>query len=287
MLVVNRLAKSFAGEIRGISLAEPVDDATFGAILDAWASFPVLVFRDQDISMDEQQAFAARFGALQSRARPAQERGANAPANPNVMLVTNVRDATGKPLGNQQSAYEFHSDGCFNDLPALATLLYGIEVPEHGGETLFVSMNEVYEALSPETRRRVSGKAAVNYYFIEYEKQSGVDTAAAAGKRPRSSTHPMVIAHPMTGQPMVFVNRHNTREVVDLDQAEAQALLDEIFDTVERPEFIYAHKWCKGDLVVWDNRAVQHARADYPPNERRMLRRFAVRCAERPQPYVG
>ena len=102
-----------------------MDDATFGKILDIFATFPVLVFRDQDMGIEQQQTFAERFGVLQSRARPAHERGANASTNPNVMLVTNVRDASGKPLGNQQSAYEFHSDGCFNDLPALATLLYG------------------------------------------------------------------------------------------------------------------------------------------------------------------
>jgi taurine dioxygenase len=289
MLTVNPLSMPFVGEINGADLRQPASPDIFEQILKAWASYPVLVFRDQDLSMDQQQAFAAGFGTLQSRARPMTERGANASANPNVMLVTNVADANGKPLGNQQNAYEFHSDGCFNEYPALATLLYGIEVPEHGGETLFVSMSQVYEALAAATRKRLSGKLAVNYYFVEYAGQAEAksDASAEARQKPRHSIHPMVIAHPLTTRPMIFVNRHNTREIVGMDPDEAQPLLEEIFDTVERPDFIYAHKWRRGDLVVWDNRAVQHARADYPVNERRMLRRFAVRCADRPRAYVG
>ena len=293
MLNVTPLSKpvagetAFVGEVKDVDLREAMSESRFREVQAAWATYPVLVFRGQDLTTENHQAFAERFGKLMVRARPPAERGTNAQHNPSLMLVTNIHDESGKPIGSQGSTFRFHTDGCFNEIPAMATLLYGIEIPKEGGETLFVSMYQIYRALSEKTRRRIVGRDGVNYYFLEYDRLSeSAPTSEAILKKARHSVHPLVIAHPVTRQPVVFSNRHNTREIVGMDQTEADDLLEEIFQTVERPEFIYAHKWRPGDLVVWDNRATQHARADYSPNERRLLRRFAVLCTARPQAYV-
>jgi taurine dioxygenase len=289
MLTVTPLAKPFAAEIRNIDLSRPIGDGALGEILAAWARHPVLAFRDQELDTESQQAFAARFGKLAGRSRPADARGKNVKDNPYLMLVTNVRDEAGQPLGSGESPQAYHTDGCFRAVPTMATFLYGMEVPADGGETLFVDMNEVYDDLSAQTKARIAGHKGVNYHYFGYRTFNA--SGGAAGKTMDEAVthaaHPLVIAHPVTGKPVVFANRHNTRAIAGLEPAEAKPILREIFEAIDRPGRVYAHKWEKGDLVMWDNRAVQHARAPCPPDQRRMLRRFAVECEAPPRAYRG
>jgi taurine dioxygenase len=286
MLTVTSPSKPYIAEIGNIDLSQPLDDATFGQIVSAWKACPVLVFRDQDLDPDSQQAFAARFGPLAGRSRPLSARGKNVQDNPYLMIVTNIRDADGELLGSGDNEQAFHTDGCFREVPTLATFLYGIEAPTKGGETQFVDMNEVYDALSPETLARITGWSGVNYHYFGYRTYN----ANGGSEKPmievvKNAVHPMVIAHPLTNKPVIFANRHNTREIAGMAPAEAKPLLREIFTAIEQPERIYAHKWSPGDLVMWDNFAVQHARASCSPDQRRMLRRFSVRADEPPRHY--
>lgn len=287
MLTVTPSSKPFIAEIGNVDLSHRPGDSAIQDIQDAWAVHPVLVFRGQRLDAESQQAFAARFGPLAGRARPAEHRGKNVRDDPYLMLVTNVRDEAGQPLGSGDSPQAFHTDGCFKAIPTLATFLYGIEVPADGGETLFVDMNEVYDSLSPETRARIVGRNGVNYHYFGYRtfNAGGGVEGKTMDEAVRNAAHPLVIAHPITGKPVVFANRHNTRAIAGMEPAEAKPILREIFTAVERPERIYAHKWRVGDLVMWDNRAVQHARAPCPADQRRMLRRFAVQCGAPPKPY--
>jgi taurine dioxygenase len=286
MLTVSASSKPFIAAVEGINLAAPLDDATFKAILDAWVTYPVLMFPDQDLDSDAQQVFAERFGRLVGRTRPKGERGKEAQDNPYMMLVSNVRDDDGTALGAGDYPLPFHTDGCFNPVPSLATFLYGIEVPGQGGETLFVDMNEVYDALTPATQERLLGLRGVNYHTFSYERYD----PESAGGRPitevvTNAVHPMVISHPLSNKPIVYANRHNTYDIAGMERAAAQPILDEIFTAIEQPARLYTHKWRVGELVMWDNRAVQHARAACLPEERRMLRRFAVEASDTPTPF--
>jgi taurine dioxygenase len=292
MLLITPLDQPFAGEASGIDLSRSLSDEKFASILDAWARFPVLVFRDQVLDEPTQEAFARRFGALARSVRPAAGRGLNALENPYVMLVANLGDDDGRPvaLGDKVGAQSFHSDGCFKDRTSLASLLYGIEVAKEGGETQFVDMNRVYRDLPPAMRARLQGRVGVNYHFGGYSSYNRTGGAAGNGGRSRAEVvanarHPMVISHPVTKKPSVFACRHNTREIEGIAPGEANRILREIFLAIERPEGIYAHKWRKGDLLLYDNRAVQHRRIAYAKSERRMLRRFATLCPELPQAY--
>jgi taurine dioxygenase len=286
MISVAALSKPFAGEVLDIDLNDPIDDELFGQILNAWSTYPVLVFRNQSLDVATHQRFASRFGELSSRARPLEARGTAALDNPYMMIVSNIRE-NGRLVGSQgDGALAFHSDGAFNEIPTAASLLYGIEIPSHGGDTLFVSMYEVYESLAVETKQLLADKWAVNYHT--YDKtgaESGVD-AASRGKAVRHAVHPAVIIHPVTRRPVLYVNSNNTREIRGMDPDAATKLLAEIFAKIEQPNFVYAHKWRKGDLVIWDNRCLQHGRSDFSAQERRLMRRFAVRCDKAPIPYV-
>ncbi|MDH3240896.1 MAG: TauD/TfdA family dioxygenase [Alphaproteobacteria bacterium] len=285
MTTIKPLAKTFVAEVTGLDLARGVDDATFAEITAAWAAHPVLVFPGQDIDTDAQQTFAARFGRLKTRARKATDQGgAGCADNPYVMLVSNIKE-NGEYIGaSPKGALPFHSDSAFDEVPAKASLLYGIETPKVGGDTLFISMVDVYNALGGPLKERIKDKWAVNYHLPSLPldpNQSEAERMLTA----RRAAHPMVIAHPETGQPVLFVNRHMTRRIVGMAQDEADALLEEIYAIIEDPKNIHAHKWRKGGLVVWDNRCVQHGRSDFDPAERRLLRRFAIACDARPKAY--
>ena len=285
MMSVRPLGKSFAGELRGVDLRQPMSDDSFTTLLGHWSRFPVLVIPGQDLSIEEHQAFTGRFGSLMERARPAHERGEAAQANPYMMLVSNIR-VNGKLIGSSADGLlEFHSDAAFNPVPPMASMLFGIEIPSVGGDTLFVSMYDVYESLTQEIKQEIAHRKAVNYHTYD---ESGVESGKKReerGKSVRHAVHPMVIRHPVTGKPVLYVNRHMTREIVGMDEQRSSDLLQSLFAKIEREERIYAHKWRPGDLVIWDNRCVQHGRSDFAPTERRLLRRFAVNCDAPPQPY--
>ena len=287
MASVSQSEKSYIGIIDGVDLSQRLADTDFRFIQEAWRPYPVLVFPEQKLSVEQQQAFAEPFGPLIGRTRPKEARGKNAQESPYMMLVSNVLDDDdGKPVGAGDYPLDFHSDGCFRDIPALATFLYGIEVPAEGGETLFVDMSEIYEALTSVTRERILSLYGVNYHRFNY---SNYDPLGSGG-RPASevvanAVHPLVTLHPVSMKPVVFANRHNTFEIVGLPKSESDPILEEIFATIESPRYIHRHVWKVGDLVMWDNRAVQHARAWCAADQRRMLRRFAVEGSERPRPY--
>jgi len=285
MIAIKPLSKPFAAEVTGIDLSRDVGDAAFAEIAAAWAEHPVLVFPGQDIDIDAQQAFAARFGRLKTRARKATDQGgAGCGDNPYVMLVSNIKE-NGEYIGaSPKGPLRFHSDSAFDEMPAKASLLYGIELPKSGGDTLFISMVEIYAALSDAIKERIQDKWAVNYHLPSLPldpNQSEAQRMLTA----RRAAHPMVIAHPDTGKPVLFVNRHMTRQIVGMAQDEAEVLLEELYGIIEDPANIYAHEWRKGDLVVWDNRCVQHGRSDFDPAERRLLRRFAIACDAQPKAY--
>ncbi len=284
MLSVTPSSKPFVGEVTGIDISCGVDDDQFGEIHDAWQKHPVLVFRDQNIDTDAQQVFAKRFGALKPRLRKATDQGGAGHDSPYVMLVSNIKK-DGKLIGSSpKGALAFHSDSAFDEVPAKASLLYGIELPKSGGDTLFVSMYEVYDSLTNDIKRFIADKWAVNYHLPSLPLNPD-QTEEERMRTARRTAHPMVIAHPETGKPVLYVSRHMTREILGVPADEGRAVLEELYAEIEEPRFLYAHKWRKGDLVVWDNRAVQHGRSDFDPAERRLLRRFAVACEGRPMPY--
>ena len=249
-------------EITGVDLSQPVDEETFAQILEAWHEYMVLVFPDQDLDEDAQAAFARRFGDLVKRKATA------GPKNPYAMVISNIQE-DGKWIGAAPiGELTFHTDRAFDERPLKATMLYGIEVPSQGGQTVFANMYDVYDALDPETRDLLANCTADNRFVHDgYTDYQGGDPHAI---------HPTVVTHPVTGRKLVYVNRHMTKEVMELEPEVYQPVLERIFAMVESDEFNYVHEWSVGDLLLWANRCTQHARRDFDPDERRLMRRFAV-----------
>lgn len=278
-IAITRLAPLVGAEVSGIDLSRPWDDAAGAAIVRAWLEHGVIVFRGQSLTEHEQVRVARLFGELIERPRPKEMRNESHRTEQDAydgytMLVSNIRE-NGKPIGSlPDGEMHFHSDMCYVETPSRATLLYGIEVPQAGGDTMFASTIAAYEALDDATKNLLAGRNALQGFLHG-------TTLRAANTPHKSYSHPAVRVIPETRRKALFVNRLMTFAVEGLPQDESDALLARLFDHIERPEFRYVHKWRPGDLVVWDNRTTVHARTDFAPTERRLLRRFATR-GERP-----
>lgn len=267
------LSSALGAEIIGVDLREEIDGARFAQILDAWHENLVILLRDQELTEEDQVRFAARFGPPATIHTKQFVR-----THPAVMLISNIRE-DGKPIGAlPDGEMQFHSDQCHQERPAMASMLYAIEVPSKGGNTLFANAYTAYESLPDSIKRRIDGRLALNAY----------DYDSAATKRGENVSesapchvHPVVRTHPATGRKALYVNRLMTRRIEGLPPEESNELLKLLFDHQERPEFIYVHVWRPGDLLMWDNRCTLHARTDFSADERRLLRRVTI-LGERP-----
>ncbi len=263
---VHPMPAALGAEIRGVDLSRPVDDETFGRIVAAWHDYLVLCFPDQDLDEDSQAAFCQRFGKLVPR------KTTTGPQNPHAMIISNIKQ-DGEWIGALPvGELSFHSDGAFNPIPYKASMLYAIEVPKRGGETVFANMYKVYGALDEKSREMLEDCTADNYFLPDPHTTFGHETHVEEDH----CIHPIVITHPATGRKVLFINRRMTRRVLELAPDAYEPVLAKIFDMVESDEFTYAHRWRPGDLLIWDNRCTQHGRRDFDSGERRLLRRFAI-----------
>ena len=262
------LSAALGAEIIGVDLSEEIDDHTFAHIQDAWHLNLVILLRGQELSEEDQVRFAEKFGP------PAVIHTKQFVRNhPAVMLISNIRE-DGKPIGAlPDGEMHFHTDQCHQERPAMASMLYALEVPSTGGNTLFANGYMAYETLPDGIKLRIEGRKALNAY--DYDTAAMRRGTRLAEGVP-SYVHPVVRTHPATGRKALYVNRLMTVRIEGLPAQESDELLATLFDHQERREFIYEHVWRAGDLLMWDNRCTLHARTDFSPNERRLMRRVTI-----------
>jgi taurine dioxygenase len=264
------LSPALGAEIRGVDAGRPIDDPSFAAIVQAWHDSLVIVLRGQNLDEDSQVRFAERFGELSPI-----HTSHHSSTNRAVMYIGNLRKdgriIGALPLGEMH----FHSDQCYQERPAMGTMLYSIEVPAEGGNTLFANGYKAYEALPPEVKEKVRDRKAVHVY--DYDGGVVERRNMVAPDKGVAFAHPVVRTHPATARKSLYVNRLMTHHIEDLAPEESERLLALMFETIERPEFVYEHRWRVGDLVLWDNRCTLHARRDFDPEERRWMRRVTIK----------
>ncbi len=272
-LDITPLSDALGAEIRGLDLREEFDAATVAEINDAWHRHIVLVFRGQDLDEDAQLRFARQFGALGERARPPERRAEGADYNAAIMLVSNIRE-NGVPIGSlRDGEMWFHHDMSYTEAPHKGTMLYGIEIPAHGGNTLFANMYKAYDRLGEATRDRIRGMRALHVYDFALRERVDISGDITGFKH---HVQPIAVSDPVTGRKALYVNPLITARIEDAPADEGQALLDELFAFTRDSELIYEHVWRPGDLVMWDNWCSCHARTDFPGSERRLLRRCTI-----------
>lgn len=274
-------------EIVGIDLSD-VSDAQFAFVRDAFDRHAGLLFRGQDLAPEQLVAFSRRFGELDHA--PVMENGRTAvPGLPEVYLVSNIKGSDGKEIGSLGAGEAvWHTDMSYLAAPPDISMLHAIEVPPAGGDTWLCGMNAAYEALPDELKRRVEGmriKHDGTYNSGGYVRQGVTPT-----DDPRESPgtyHPVVIAHPNTGLPLLYLGRRRMAHIEGLDLAESEALLDELWSYATQEKNAYRHNWRVGDVLMWDNRATMHRRDPFDAASRRLMRRTQVKGATNPMAYAG
>jgi taurine dioxygenase len=270
---VEALSPVVGASVRGIDWRQTVDEAQADAVRKLFTRYSVLCFPGQKLTPDDQLRFADIFGKGDGAYRKPPSEDLDGARQRGVMLVTNIRK-NGKPIGFLPDGdMEFHSDGAHRAVPYRATTLYAIKIPSRGGETLFANLSAAYDALSPAMKQRIDSLETRTVYL--YDATSRGETVEDDPNLP-SAVHRLVKIHPDSGRRSLYLSRLMTRTVLGLERAASDALLEELFDHIERPEFVYAHRWTPDDLMIWDNRCLNHARTDFPAEETRLLRRYTV-----------
>ncbi len=270
---VEPLSAVLGAAVRGIDWRNPVDAETAKAVRDTFTRYSVLCFPDQKLSSEDQVRFAGVFGKADSAFRKPPSQDFEGARQRGVMLVTNIRK-DGKAIGFlPDGEMQFHSDGAHRVPPYRATTLYAIKITSRGGETLFANLYKAYETLSDDMKARLEG---LKTRFVYHYDATNRDETEEDDPNLPSAEHPLVKVHPDSGRKSLYLSRLMTRNIVGMDRGESDKLLAYLFDHAEKPEFVYAHRWTPGDLVIWDNRCTNHARADFPADEVRLLRRYTV-----------
>jgi taurine dioxygenase len=272
---VRPISQVMGAEVRGLDLARPLDAATFDAVRDAFHRHKLLRFPAQHLSEAQQVAFSRRFGELQVHVLDQFRH----PEHPEIYVLSNVDKQTGRTTGRHpdKGTLVWHSDLSFQRRPALATILYGRDVPRHGGETLFADMTAAYAALPDALKRRIAGRRAV--HDLDYSRTRAGEPAMTATQRAEAPPvdHPLVRTHPETGEKVLYIS-HHVSHIEGLPLEDGRALLEELMAHATAERFVYRNTWQTGDVVMWDNRCTMHRATEYDTAaERRVIHRTVVK----------
>ena len=253
---VDKLTPHAGAEIRGVDLAQPLDEPTFKEIHAALIDNGVIFFRDQHLTPDQQKAFGRLFGELHMHpAAPSLLQG-----HPEILVIH--ADEKSKHVAGEN----WHSDVSCDLEPPMGSILYMHELPPVGVDTLFASMYAAYEALSEPMKRFLEPLTAMHEGEHVYRGRYGVNDT---GKIFPKAEHPVIRTHPVSGRKALFVNGGFTTRIKQLARPESDALLHFLFRHVETPEFHCRFRWQVNSVAFWDNRCVQHhAMWDYYPQRR-------------------
>ena len=264
-LNVRPIAGALGAEILGVNLATDLDDEMFMAIHRALLDHCVIMFRDQDISPQDQIDFAKRWGGLHKH--PFMP-GLN--KHPEVLEVIKKEDDT-HTLGG-----DWHTDQMFTAVPALATMLYAKETPPAGGDTLFANMYLAYESLSGAMKAMLADAHTVNSYTKNKGRAAAMKNDYSDGE-PEEYVHPLFRTHPETGRKTLYLSYKGvTRRIDGLTNAESEPILDFLMSHATRPEFTCRFSWEPGSLCVWDNRSVMHLAVNDYHGYRRVMHRLTI-----------
>lgn len=272
---LTKLHPKIGAQIHGVDLSRPLDDATFGFIKQAWADHIVLLFRDQNLTPENQRDFASRFGPVAERLTPPDpEKAKNAPAWKEMMIISNETGPDGEALGALgQGEMWFHTDKCYVERPHRFSFLYGLVLPSEGGHTKFASLVAAYERLSDDMKRKLDGKMVMQGHEYGAGRRLNIDADLSKVHHHRQ---PLIVKNPWSGRKGLYVASQNTMWIEGMDREESERTLEQLFELCESPDHIYEHVWQVNDLIMWDNLSCLHARTDWPKHELRKLRRCTV-----------
>lgn len=274
-------------QILGVDIAAGVSAEQFAMVEDTFNKYGVVVLRGQRITPDQHVEFSRRLG-------PTERYGIATyllPGYPEIFVVSNVVE-NGKPIGMADAGRSWHSDMCYVTNPPRCSLLYALEVPRDGkgeplGDTCFASTQAAYDALPAEAKQTIDGLKVRNSYAASVERKQKLkrDQGGEMSQEERLKVqakfpdvlHPLVRIHPFTGRKCLYLSQVMAVEIDGWSKADSEALIAELMAHMIKPEFVYRHRWCEGDLVIWDNCSSIHlAIADFGADQRRRMHRTTI-----------
>lgn len=284
-ITVTPLGRALGAEVSGVDLRD-LDDATFAQVKAAWLEHLVLRFRGQRLSDPELLALSRRFGELDPPG-PNPYGGPFLPEFPEINVISNVK-VDGRPIGNLgDGEASWHCDMTYIERPPRAALLHALELPPSGGDTFWSNMYLAYETLPPHLERAIAGRRAIHdaTYNSAGILRKGMKEVTDPREAP-GAQHPLVIVHPETRRPALFLGRRRNSYIVGLELAESEALLDELWAHTTRPELTFRQVWQVNDLILWDNRCTLHRRDAFDASARRIMHRTQIK-GDRVIPYAA
>lgn len=282
---IRPLSHALGAQISGVDLRQPMDDATFRQIYQAFLDHCVLLFRGQKLTREQHIAFGRRFGELQLT--PPHRIAHMAPDHPELVLVTNKPKAAPAPADERYQGEGWHSDRSFVASPAKASLLRAVTLPSLGGDTMFSNGYRAYDTLSAGMKQLLAGLHGVHVQEDSRTIDRSTPERMAASLRLTRAAHPIVRTHPDSGRKALFL-AFRIKKFDGMSRDESAPLLKFLMEHATRPHFVYRHVWQNDDLVIWDNRCTMHnAVNDYDPAQVRHLERVTVKGEESGYVFEG
>jgi taurine dioxygenase len=276
-LKIQKLANALGAEVSGLDISKPISGQDLQEILAAWKEHLVLRFRGQALSDPQLLDISRNFGAIDppgpnSYGKPFLE------DFPDINVISNIKvgDRPIGGLGDGEAVW--HADMTYVETPPKASFLHALELPESGGNTSWGNMYLAYEALPLRLKQAVKGRKAI--HDATYNSAGMIRKGMKDVSDPRDAPgahHPLVVQHPDSGLPCLFLGRRRNSYILGLPLDESNQLLDELWAHIDNPEFTFTQVWQLYDLILWDNRCTLHRRDSFDPNARRLMHRTQIK----------
>ena len=277
----HRLSDVLGVALEGIDLSKPLSDAAFREVEQAFWDGQVLAIKGQTLQPDQYLAFARQFG----RPEPHVIDQFHHPEHADILILSNV-EKDGKPTGLADAGTYFHTDYSYLEIPARCTMLYSIQVPKKGGDTLFADQYTAYDDLPAAMKKRIDGLVALHHYGNrdDLDKRSRTVASVLSEEQEQKMKwvrHRVVRPHPVTGRKALYSVSGSSFGIEGMPQDEAIDLLDELKDHSTQQKYQYRLKYGVGDVVIWDNASLLHSATLTDPSDPRTLWRITIK-EERP-----
>ncbi|MCW5770718.1 MAG: TauD/TfdA family dioxygenase [Rhodospirillaceae bacterium] len=250
------LMPNFGVEIMGVDIAH-ADEETINEVLRTFHRHGAILLRNQKLTQADQLAFTKRFGEPEGNTRLEY----TDPDFPEVYVISN-KIVNGRLIGDYASGIGWHTDFSYGEKPALCTMLYSLEAPPEGSDTLLADLCAAWNALPPEKQKQVEGMI-IHHSYEALAKMRGIEMTPAQKAALPDVFHPLVRRHPADGRKALWVSTGTVKGIVGIPNPEGLDLIDELVEFATQERFVYRHKWKAGDLLVWDNRCTLHTGTEF------------------------
>ncbi|MDO6692992.1 TauD/TfdA family dioxygenase [Aliiglaciecola sp. 3_MG-2023] len=274
-LTIEHLKGDFGAQIVDVDL-QSADQETLGKVVAAFHQHGAILLRNQTMEPDDLMRFINAFGEPELHTQTK----FCLPNYPHIFKISNMLGEKGEPIGAHNDGLGWHTDYSYKEEPVMCTMLYAVTVPDEGGDTLLADQVAAYEDLSEEKKAQLDPLKIHHslVHFIQNREFNSYEITDELRRENPDVIHPMIRVHPADGRKALWVSTGTVKHILGMEDDEAMALVDELVEYITQPKYVYAHKWQKGDVLMWDNRCTLHTGTVYDDKKyQRMAHRLWVK----------